>query len=237
MGLNRSNKIDYDKQFFCRNDLHNLDDALSMLKNRAKKFSKFDESIDIEVVLDVDTNKAEQKIRSYSLLPYGTGVEHKIAVLYKGVDYDKISSFSGVYVGFDDVLDNLKSKKFRSKYAFLVTTPFFLPYLDKVKAILGQSSLYPSIRDGTLVEDIFSSIYNLTERQVNYKSSLSGVIKCSFGRVSYLEKQLKENAEFLITDIIKKHPTNIRSFLIKGVRISTTMGPCVRISLNSLNIF
>lgn len=237
MGLNRNNKIDYNKKFFCKNDLYSLDDALLMLKNRAARFSKFDESVDVEIVLSVDTNKAEQKIRSYTLLPYGTGKRYNVAVLYKGVDCDKVSSFDSVYVDFDSLLDNLKNKKYRRKYDFLITTPLFLPYLEKLKVMLGQSSLYPTTRDGTLVEDVFSSVGKLIKKQVNYKTSLLGIIKCSFGRISYLEYQLKENVEFLLADIIKKHPINIRSSLVKGVRISTTMGPGVHINLNSLNIF
>lgn len=224
------------KNIFYLKKLYNLEEALNILRENSKLKINFDESVDVEFVLNIDYKRSEQRVRSFAFLPNGTGKVCKIAVFYKGSDEVELRKIKNVFVGYDDLLASVKKTRGK-KFDLFVTTPNYLKDLSEVKNILGKRSLLPTERDGTLVTCVLQDVQRIQKQQVNYKTDSSCSIKSSFGRISYTNKELYDNLKFLLNDVTQKHTISIRNSLIKKIKISTTMGSCFNVDVNSIKFF
>lgn len=224
------------KKFALLKKLHSLDDALNFLREKAKLSTKFDESVDVELVLNIDYKNSTQRLKSFSILPNSVGRICKVAVFYKGPAVEQLNNIRNVEVGFDDLLTKLKKTKGK-QFNFVLTTDDYIHDLNEVKVILSRRSLLPSKRDGTLLIDVVGDVQKIQKYQVNYKTDSACSIKSSFGRISYTNEILCDNLKCLLNDIEKKYPSSLRNSLFKFIKISTTMGSCFNVDINSIKFF
>ncbi|MHB1864685.1 MAG: 50S ribosomal protein L1 [Candidatus Saccharimonadales bacterium] len=211
------------------NKLYSLDQAVELTKTTSP--TKFDASVELHVNLSVDPRQAEQNIRDNVSLPAGSGKKLKIAVL---TDDPKTAKEAGAdIVGDDDLIAQIE--KGNLGFDILISTPVFMPKLGRYAKILGPKGLMPNPKSGTVTTDIKKAVTEAKSGRVEYRVDPSGIVHLAVGKVSFEPAGLKENIMAVITSIRTNKPSSVKSNYMKSVFLTTTMGPPIRVDLNSLN--
>ena len=200
----------------------------------AKSFySKFDESVDIDVVLGIDASRGEQTVRGSVLLPHGTGKKLKVLVFAKGDHEDEAKNAGADFVGAEDLVEKIQGGWLSFDVA--VATPDLMGLVGKVAKILGPKGLLPNNKIGTVTFDIAGIVSELKKGRVSFRNDKGGIIHASFGRLSFGVDKLLENLEALIKSIKASKPASSKGKFIKKISVSSTMGPGVLLSADSVN--
>ncbi len=189
---------------------------------------KFDESVDVDVILGIDPTKGEQTVRGSVLLPHGTGKNIKVLVFAKGEQEDEAKKAGADYVGVEDLIE--KIKKGWTDFDVAVATPDLMRLVGKVAKILGPKGLLPNKKVGTVTFDISSIVTDLKKGRVTYRNDKGGVVHASFGKISFGVEKLKENLNVLVNSIRSSKPPSSKGKFIKKMILSSTMG--VGVELN-----
>lgn len=220
------NNIKLYKQFL----LYSLKDAYNLI--HSMKPAKFDESVDLSIRVKLDTKT--QPIRKDLMLPNGNGKKVRILlILENGDDNTQLrEKYKVDDIGGSNFIKNILNKKSNLNYNYIITTPKMFPQLKSIAKILGPKKLMPTIKDGTVTENIEETINNIHKGRINVRSNKNGVINVSIGRFSFTYKQIYDNFISLYNNIIKIKDSNQKNIQIKNISISTTMGPGIKINLN-----
>lgn len=216
-----------------RNQLYDIDNVIGLLKSIPKLKFKDHESIDVHIVLGIDSTKSDHIIKSASVLPHGNGKKIRVAVFADGEDEKKALEAGADTVGMKSLHDEIKSKVIN--YDVIISRLDAMKYISDLGPILGPRGLMPNIKTGTLTSDIEKAVLNVKNGQINYKSEKNGIIHCSIGKINFDDNKIKENLEKLLSDIKKLKPSTSKGVFIKKVILSTTMGPGISIKKESLN--
>ena len=192
--------------------------------------TKFDESVDLSILINNKQKKNEINIRSAINLPSGTGKKVKIAVVAEDAKQKDAKDSGADLVGGDDLIDKIKNGELN--FEKLICTPSMMIKLSKLGKILGPKGLMPNPKLGTVTEDITKAVKNAKAGQVELKNDKDGNIGLSFGKKSFSEDKLLKNFNTII-DALEKEKSNftIKGDLIKNVFITSTMGVSYRIKL------
>ncbi len=185
-------------------------------------FAKFDESIDADIILGIDSAKGEQAVRGSTLLPHGTGKTVRVLVFAKGEHEEKATEAGADYVGLDDLIE--KISKGWMEFDVAVATPDLMGKVGKVAKLLGPRGLLPNKKFGTVTFDVAPIISDLKKGRLSYKNDKGGVVHASFGKVSFGADKLEENLTALIQSINSSKPATAKGKFIKKIVVSSTMG-------------
>jgi len=206
--------------------VYSVDEAIEAVKKASTV--KFDASVEVHVRTNIDIKKSDQQIRSSASLPHGSGKTIKVAVITIDGDQQKAAKEAGAdLVGEADLIDTIKKGKI--DFDVLVATPDAMKLLAPVAKILGPKGLMPNPKDGTVTPKVADIVAKLKKGQVNFKNDDSGNVHATIGKISFEDSQLKENLEALIEALKKTKPTALKGDLIKGISISSSMGPGIRV--------
>ncbi|NOR70237.1 MAG: 50S ribosomal protein L1 [Methylomarinum sp.] len=218
-------KVDKSKQY-------SISDSIAILKEFAN--SKFDEALDVSVVLGVDSRKSDQNVRGASVLPNGTGKTVRVAVFTQGPNADAAKEAGADIVGMDDLADQVK--KGQMDFDVVIASPDAMRVVGQLGQILGPRGLMPNPKVGTVTPDVATAVKNAKSGQVRYRTDKGGIIHCSIGKVSFDEASVKQNLEFLISDLKKAKPSSAKGIYLKKVVISSTMGPGLWIDQSTIEV-
>ena len=222
--LEALNKVDKSK-------LYTLDEAVKLVKETS--VSKFDSSVEIAVRLNLDTRKSDQQLRGAIVLPSGTGKEKKVLVIAKG-DNAKLAREAGAdFVGDTDMLEKIEKENWLD-FDVMIATPDMMPLLGKLGKVLGPKGLMPNPKTGTVTTDVKKAVNDVKKGRVEYKTDSYGNVHALLGKVSFTEDQLKENIKAFMNIIIKSKPSVVKGVYVKNISLSTTMGPGIKLDVNSL---
>ena len=222
--LEALNKVDKSK-------LYTLDEAVKLVKETS--VSKFDSSVEIAVRLNLDTRKSDQQLRGAIVLPSGTGKEKKVLVIAKG-DNAKLAREAGAdFVGDTDMLEKIEKENWLD-FDVMIATPDMMPLLGKLGKVLGPKGLMPNPKTGTVTTDVKKAVNDVKKGRVEYKTDSYGNVHALVGKVSFTEDQLKENIKAFMNIIIKSKPLVVKGVYVKNISLSTTMGPGIKLDVNSL---
>ena len=210
--------------------IHKLEEAVDISKKFASK--KFDESLDISIILGIDAKKSDQQIRGVTSLPKMPKKNIKIAVFADGDDIEKAKKAGAEIVGGDELID--KIKKGELNFDKCISTPKMMVKVSSLGQILGPKGLMPNPKLGTVTNDVVNAIKNVKLGQVEYKTDKAGIIHASVGKLSFSTDELKKNIEFLLQEIKKKKPETSKGIFIKKFFISSTMGPGLQVDPTSV---
>ena len=210
--------------------IHKLEEAVDISKKFASK--KFDESLDISIILGIDAKKSDQQIRGVTSLPKMPKKNIKIAVFADGEDIEKAKKAGAEVVGGDDLID--KIKKGELNFDKCISTPKMMVKVSSLGQILGPKGLMPNPKLGTVTNDVVNAIKNVKLGQVEYKTDKAGIIHVSVGKISFSADELKKNIEFLLQEIKKKKPETSKGIFIKKFFINSTMGPGLQVDPTSV---
>ena len=204
-----------------REKVYSLEEALTLLKEVSTV--KFNESVDISVNLGVDPKKSDQVVRGATVLPNGSGKEVRVAVFTDGDNAKAAKEAGADIVGMDDLAAEVK--KGNMNFDVVIASPDAMRVVGQLGQILGPRGLMPNPKVGTVTPDVAGAVKNAKSGQVRYRVDKAGIIHCSVGVVKFDVKQLKENVESLIADLIKAKPVAAKGVFVKKISVSTTMGP------------
>lgn len=200
-------------------------EAFELIKKLAT--AKFDESVDVAIVLGIDPRKSDQRVRGLVQLPYGTGKKPIVAVVAKGEKVREAEEAGADYVGSEDLIDRID--KGWKEFDYLVATPDMMRSLSKLGRKLGP--LMPSPRNGTVTNEIGEVVRQLKIGRLDFRTDPQGVVHAVIGKVSFPTEHLLENFKTLLDAILKARPSTQRGQYIRSITLSPTMGPSVKVDV------
>ena len=215
-----------------KNKLYSVEEAVKLVKETAN--SKFDSTLEVAMNLNLDVKKADQQLRGAVVLPHGTGKSKTILVLAKG-DHAKAAREAGAdYVGDVDMITKIEKENWFS-YDVIIATPEMMPLLGKIGKLLGPKGLMPNPKTGTVTTDLAKAVEETKKGKVNYRTDTFGNIHGIFGKSSFDEAKLEENLRAFVGVILKAKPTTVKGNYVMNITVSSTMGPGVKIDINSFD--
>ena len=202
-----------------------LNDAIKAFKNNKKV--KFDETLDISVMLNKEKNKGEGLARGFVQLPSGTGKKIIVAVFATGDKAKEAKDAGADIVGNEDLIKNVKDGKINFDVA--VSTPDMMKNIAVIGEKLGPLGIMPNPKTGTVTEDLSKTIKSIKGGQIQFKSEKNAIVQAGIGKLSFTEENLVSNIKEFINSIKKSKPDSIKGKFINKVYISTSMGPSIRI--------
>lgn len=215
-----------------KNKLYTKEEAIKLVKETS--ITKFDSSIELALRLNLDTKKADQQLRGAFVLPNGTGKTKKVLVIAKG-DQAKAAETAGAdYVGDIDMLEKIEKENWFD-FDTMIATPDIMPALGKLGKILGPKGLMPNPKTGTVTMDVKKAVEEVKKGRIEYRTDSFGNVHTIIGKVSFDETKLLENLNAFVSLIIKTKPAVVKGAYIKGITISSTMGPGIKININDFD--
>ena len=206
-----------------KNKAYEVSEAIKLLKSLKSK--KFDESVDVVFKTSIDTKKTDQNIRGSLVLPKGTGKVKRVLVITKTkAEAAKDADFCGA----EEMIEKIEKENWFG-FDVIVATPEMMPALGKLGKILGPKGLMPNPKLGTVTTNVKDAVSNIKKGMVEYKNDSYGNVHFSFGKLSFSEEKLEENLRAIVAEIVKNKPSSVKGTFVKGISISTTMGPGVKV--------
>ena len=194
--------------------------------------AKFDETVDVAVRLSVDARHADQMVRGTVVLPNGLGREVKVLVFAKGEKEKEALDAGADFSGNDELIEKIKNGWFGFDKA--VATPDMMGSVGKIGRLLGPRGLMPNAKTGTVTFDVATAVQELKAGKIDFKVEKAGIIHVPMGKVSFGVEKIVENAAAFLETIVRLKPASSKGTYLKGIVISTTMGPGIKIDAASV---
>ena len=215
-----------------KHKLYTKEEAVKLVKETAT--TKFDSSVEVAMHLNLDTKKADQQLRGAIVLPKGTGKSKKVLVIAKGAAADAAKEAGADYVGDTDYLDKIQKENWFD-FDVMIATPDMMPALGKIGRILGPKGLMPNPKTGTVTLDTKKAVEEVKKGRVEYRTDSYGNVHALIGKSSFSEEDLLENLKTFVSVIVKAKPSVVKGTYVKNITISSTMGPGVKVDINSFD--
>jgi large subunit ribosomal protein L1 len=190
-------------------------------------FAKFDETLEVTMVLGVDPGKADQMVRGTVVLPNGLGKSKRVLVIASADKVQEARDAGADEVGGEDVIDRIKGGWM--DFDAVVATPDMMRLVGQLGKVLGPRGLMPNPKTGTVTFDVRKAVEETKAGKVEYRVDKTGVIHVGVGKVSFELEKLVENAQVLIDAVLKAKPSAAKGKYVKNVVVGTTMGPGIKI--------
>jgi len=230
--MKKSKRYVSDASKINRNKTYSIEEAIKLVKETSNL--KFDSTIEVAMNLNLDTKKADQQLRGAVSLPNGTGKSKKILVLAKGDKAKEAKEANADFVGDMDMIEKMEKENW-FPFDVIVATPEMMPALGKIGKILGPKGLMPNPKTGTVTMEVGKAVSEIKKGKVEYRTDSFGNIHGIIGKSSFDEKALEENLSTFVNTIIKLKPATVKGTYIKNIAISSTMGPGIKLDLNSFD--
>lgn len=217
-------KIDREKNY-------GLEEAIKVLKDCAKE-RKFDETFEISMNLNVDPRHADQAVRGMTSLPNGTGSTVRVAVFARDEKAEAAKAAGADIVGAEDLADTIQGGTI--DFDRCIATPDMMAVVGKLGKILGTKGLMPNPKLGTVTPDVEKAVKEAKAGAIEFRAEKAGIVHAGVGKASFDEKKLAENIRFFYDAIMKAKPSGAKGTYVKKVSITTSMGPGLKIDLDSL---
>ena len=212
--------------------LYTKEEAMKLVKETS--VSSFDATVEVAVRLNLDTKKADQQLRGAIVLPHGTGKTKRVLVIAKGENATKAKEAGADFVGDVDMLEKIEKENWFD-FDVMIATPDMMPLLGKLGRVLGPKGLMPNPKTGTVTTDVVKAVNEVKAGRVEYRTDSFGNVHGIIGKVSFTEAQLAENLDAFMATLLKVKPATVKGDYVKNVSVTTTMGPGIKISLNSFD--
>jgi len=214
-----------------REQFYTVADAVKILKESASK-RKFDESIEIAMNLNVDPRHADQNVRGMITLPHGTGATVKVAVFARDDKAEAAKAAGADIVGAEDLVEQIKAGT--ADFDRCIATPDMMAIVGQVAKILGPKGLMPNPKLGTVTPDVEKAVKDAKGGAIEFRAEKAGIVHAGVGKASFGEKELAENITAFIDALIKAKPSGVKGSYIKKISVSSTMGPGIKLDMDSV---
>ena len=205
-----------------------INNLLSKVKGNCT--TKFDESLDINILINNKQKKNEINLRSMVNLPSGTGKKVKVAVVCEDGKLKEAKDSGADLVGGDDLIEKIKNGEMN--FEKLICSSSMMIKLSKLGKVLGPKGLMPNPKVGTVTPDVEKAVDNVKKGQVQFRTDKGGILHCIIGKLSFQREDLLENMKELINVVSKLRPASAKGIFLKKISLSSTMGPGLTIDVN-----
>ena len=205
--------------------LYPLKEAVSILKGVPTV--KFDESVDLSIKLGIDPKEISQSIRGSVVLPHGTGKKVRVIVFCKPEHAEEAKEAGADLAGAEDLVEKISGGFLDFDTA--IATPDMMREMSKLGKILGPRGLMPSPKAGTVTNDVAKAIKEVNAGKIEFKMDKLGCINITIAKRSFSEDAIVDNARTILNSVMQVRPAQIKGKFMRGVSLSTTMGPGVKL--------
>jgi large subunit ribosomal protein L1 len=191
------------------------------------KFAKFDETLELAMRLGVDPKHADQMVRGTVVLPHGLGKTARVLVFASGEKIREAEEAGADHVGGEELAKKIEGGWL--DFDSVVATPDMMRVVGRLGKVLGPRGLMPNPKAGTVTLDVAKAIQEIKAGKVEFRVDKTGIIHAPVGKLSFGTDRLKDNAEALIGAVIKAKPSAAKGKYVRGVSLSSTMGPGIKV--------
>jgi large subunit ribosomal protein L1 len=207
------------------NKRYGFEEALQLASECA--YVRFDEAVDIAVRLGVDPRHADQMVRGTVVLPNGLGKEVRVLVFAKGEKVKEAVDAGADYAGGEEMIEKIKEGWL--EFDKTVATPDMMGQVGKIGKILGPRGLMPNAKLGTVTFDIEKTVRDIKAGKIDFRVEKTGIVHAPVGKISFGQEKLLENISSFIDTLVRLKPPPSKGTYLKGISISTTMGPGIQV--------
>ena len=213
-----------------REKLHAVDEAIALIKTNAT--AKFDETIEVAMNLGVDPRHADQMVRGVVTLPAGTGKDVRVAVFARGDKAEQATAAGAEIVGAEDLLESIQAGNFN--FDRVIATPDMMGLVGRLGKVLGPRGLMPNPKVGTVTMDVTQAVKDAKGGAIEFRVEKAGIVHAGVGKASFTEAAIAANVRAVIDSVVKAKPAGAKGHYLKKISLSSTMGPGVKIALDSV---
>ena len=203
-----------------------VDKAVALLKQF--NTTKFDQSVEIAMRLGVDAKQADQLVRGSIVLPHGIGKSLRVVVFAKGDLAEQAKSAGADEVGADELAKKIKDGW--TDFDVCIAAPDMMGLVGPLGRVLGPRGLMPSPRAGTVTPEVAKTVKEYKAGKVEFRNDAGGVVHAVVGKLSFDAPKLVDNIMAFINHIQGMKPHTVKGHFVKGIAISATMSPGIRIA-------
>ena len=210
---------------------YTLAEAVPLLQK--VKFAKFDETVDLTMRLGVDPKHADQMVRGTVVLPHGLGKSKKVLVIATGEKVREAEAAGADFVGGEDMVEKIQKENW-TDYDAVIATPDMMRSVGKLGKVLGPRGLMPNPKTGTVTMDVAKAVQEVKAGKVEFRTDKGALVHVPVGKLSFTPEKLVENATVVISSVLKAKPAAAKGKYMKGVYLSSTMGPGVPLDISAI---
>ena len=213
-----------------RTQRYPLEDSLRLVKDTAR--AKFDETVEMAIRLGVDPRQADQNVRGTVNLPHGMGKTVRVLAFAKGEKEKEAQEAGADFVGSDELIKKINEGWF--DFDKTVATPDMMAAVGRIGKVLGPRGLMPNPKTGTVTVDIGKAVREIKAGKLEFRVDKAGIIHVPVGKASFGPEQLIDNAKAVLMSVLRAKPASAKGNFVRGVTVSTTMGPGIKIDLTQV---
>jgi large subunit ribosomal protein L1 len=203
-----------------------LVDAVPLLQKA--KYAKFDETVDLNIRLGVDPKHADQMVRGTVVLPHGLGKSKIVAVIASGERIKDAQAAGAEFFGGEELVEKIQKENWTA-FDALIATPDMMKSVGRLGKVLGPKGLMPNPKTGTVTTDVAGAVKEIKAGKVEFRTDKTALVHVPVGKLSFDPQKLVDNAMTVITSVVKAKPSAAKGKYIKGVTLSSTMGPGIQL--------
>jgi large subunit ribosomal protein L1 len=200
-------------------------EAIALIKETAS--TKFDETVELHVLLGVNVRHADEQLRGTLALPHGLGKDVTIAVFAQGQQARDAEAAGADFVGGQDLVE--KVQEGWTDFDVAISTPEMMKGVGQLGRVLGPQGLMPNPKVGTVTDDVEKAVADSKSGKVEYRTDRQAIIHMAIGKASFDEDKLLENYQTVIEEIVRAKPSAAKGKYIVSATLATTMGPGIRV--------
>jgi len=213
-----------------RTKLYPLDEAVKMIKDRAK--AKFDETIEVAMNLGVDPRHADQMVRGVCNLPNGSGRTVRVGVFARGAKADEAKAAGADVVGAEDLVEKVQAGNI--EFDRCIATPDMMPLVGRLGKVLGPRGLMPNPKVGTVTMDVTGAVKGAKGGAVEFRVEKAGIVQAGIGKASFAPEKLVQNIKAFADAVQKAKPSGAKGTFVQRIAVTSTMGPGVKVEPSSV---
>jgi len=211
---------------------YKLGEAAEVVKKA--HYVKFDETVELVVNLGIDPKHSDQMVRGTVVLPHGLGKTKRVLVIATGEKVREAQDAGADFVGGEDMVQKIQEGW--TDFDAVIATPDMMRSAGRLGKVLGPRGLMPNPKTGTVTNDIAQAVKEVKAGKVEFRVDKTGVIHVPVGKISFDQQKLVENANSLMSAVVKAKPAAAKGKYVKSVTICSTMGPGVSLDTSPYNL-
>jgi large subunit ribosomal protein L1 len=204
-------------------------EAIGLIKETAS--TKFDETVEVHVLLGVNVRHADEQLRGTLALPHGLGKDVTVAVFAQGQQARDAEAAGADFVGGQDLAE--KVQEGWTDFDVAIATPDMMPVVGQLGRILGPQGKMPNPKVGTVTEDVEKAVSDSKSGKVEYRTDRQAIVHLAIGKATFEPAKLLDNYEAVMDEIVRAKPSGAKGKYLRSVTLATTMGPGIRVDTAS----
>ncbi len=209
---------------------YGLNAAVELAK--AASYAKFDETLEVAMLLGVDPRHADQMVRGTVVLPHGIGKTKRVAVFAAGEKLKEAEAAGADHVGGKEMAEKIQGGW--TDFDAVVATPDMMKEVGRLGKILGPRGLMPNPKTGTVTFDVGKAVQEIKAGKVEFRVDKTSIIHAGVGKLSFAPDKLADNARAFIQAVLKAKPSAAKGKFVRSCTLSSTMGPGIPLDITEM---